>query len=187
MNKAPKKYSQISGAVTVSQLLAPLTKNAPMMGPIKLPRPPTAAPTCDPALPPSNPGSCGYSGTTPGGSSSANQWSEIAKQLAILASTATSSRNAGLGEVCERSLGVPGGDTKYLCAEGSVADRRWKAYQAIVSIYNQAGADYALKDGISSPGDLLTGGMLQSDVVGVIAGVPCVSISAASRASTFAR
>ena len=27
----------------MNQLLAPLTKNAPMMGPIKVPRPPTAA------------------------------------------------------------------------------------------------------------------------------------------------
>ena len=45
MNKAPKKYNQNSGAETVNQLLAPFTKNAPTTGPIKLPRPPTAAQT----------------------------------------------------------------------------------------------------------------------------------------------
>ena len=45
MNSAPRKYSQNSGAVTVSQLLAPLTMKAPTMGPISVARPPTAAHT----------------------------------------------------------------------------------------------------------------------------------------------
>ena len=43
MNSAPRKYSQNSGANTVSQLLAPLTMKAPMIGPISVARPPTAA------------------------------------------------------------------------------------------------------------------------------------------------
>ena len=42
MNSAPRKYSQNSGAATVSQLLAPLTRKAPTMGPISVARPPTA-------------------------------------------------------------------------------------------------------------------------------------------------
>ena len=45
MNKAPNTYNQNSGATTVSQLFAPLTMKAPMMGPNKLPLPPTAAHT----------------------------------------------------------------------------------------------------------------------------------------------
>jgi hypothetical protein len=43
MNSAPRKYSQNSARTTVSQLLAPLTMNAPMMGPTSVARPPTAA------------------------------------------------------------------------------------------------------------------------------------------------
>src|SRR5690606_3455237 len=43
MNSAPRKYSQNSGKATVNQLLAPLTKKAPMIGPISVARPPTAA------------------------------------------------------------------------------------------------------------------------------------------------
>src|SRR6185369_10815786 len=43
MNSAPRKYSQISGAATVSQLLAPLTRKAPTIGPASVARPPTAA------------------------------------------------------------------------------------------------------------------------------------------------
>ena len=43
MNSAPRKYNQNSGNATVNQLLAPFTKKAPMMGPIKVARPPTAA------------------------------------------------------------------------------------------------------------------------------------------------
>src|SRR3989344_5976182 len=38
----PRKYSQNSGKATVNQLLAPLTKKAPMIGPISVARPPTA-------------------------------------------------------------------------------------------------------------------------------------------------
>ena len=45
MNSAPRKYSQNSGAATVSQLLAPLTMKAPTIGPISVARPPTAAHT----------------------------------------------------------------------------------------------------------------------------------------------
>ena len=45
MNNAPRKYSQNSGAATVSQLLAPLTRKAPTIGPIRVARPPTAAQT----------------------------------------------------------------------------------------------------------------------------------------------
>ena len=43
MNSAPRKNSQNSGKATVNQLLAPLTKKAPMIGPISVARPPTAA------------------------------------------------------------------------------------------------------------------------------------------------
>ena len=43
MNSAPRKYSQISGKACVNQLFAPLTKKAPTIGPISVPRPPTAA------------------------------------------------------------------------------------------------------------------------------------------------
>ena len=45
MNRAPREYSQYSGKLAVNQLLAPLTMKAPMMGPIKVARPPTAAQT----------------------------------------------------------------------------------------------------------------------------------------------
>src|SRR3990167_6591509 len=45
MNSAPRKERQNSGKVTVSQLLAPLTMKAPMMGPTSVARPPTAAQT----------------------------------------------------------------------------------------------------------------------------------------------
>jgi hypothetical protein len=43
MNSAPRKYSQYSGKACVNQLLAPLTNTAPMIGPISVARPPTAA------------------------------------------------------------------------------------------------------------------------------------------------
>ena len=43
MNSAPRKYSQNSGKATVNQLFAPLTKKAPTIGPMSVPRPPTAA------------------------------------------------------------------------------------------------------------------------------------------------
>ena len=43
MNSAPRKYSQNSGKTCVNQLLAPLTKKAPTIGPTSVPRPPTAA------------------------------------------------------------------------------------------------------------------------------------------------
>ena len=43
IKRAPKKYNQYSGADTVNQLLTPLTMKAPMMGPISVARPPTAA------------------------------------------------------------------------------------------------------------------------------------------------
>ena len=45
MNRPPRKNSQYSGAATVSQLLAPLTRKAPTIGPISVARPPTAAHT----------------------------------------------------------------------------------------------------------------------------------------------
>src|SRR5207253_3175255 len=41
MKSAPRKYSQNSGAVTVSQLFMPLTRKAPTMGPMSVARPPT--------------------------------------------------------------------------------------------------------------------------------------------------
>ena len=43
MNRRPRKKSQYSGTACVNQLFAPLTTNAPTMGPISVPRPPTAA------------------------------------------------------------------------------------------------------------------------------------------------
>ena len=43
MNSRPRKNSQYSGNAAVNQLLAPLTMNAPRIGPISVPRPPTAA------------------------------------------------------------------------------------------------------------------------------------------------
>jgi hypothetical protein len=42
MNSRPRKNSQYSGKLTVNQLLARLTTKAPMIGPISVPRPPTA-------------------------------------------------------------------------------------------------------------------------------------------------
>ena len=42
MNRRPRKNSQNSGNACVNQLLAPLTTNAPAIGPISVPRPPTA-------------------------------------------------------------------------------------------------------------------------------------------------
>ena len=42
-NTKPSTNSQSCGNATVNQLLAPLTANAPKIGPIKLPRPPIAA------------------------------------------------------------------------------------------------------------------------------------------------
>jgi hypothetical protein len=38
----PRKNSQYSGKVTVKKLFAPLTRKAPMIGPMRVPRPPTA-------------------------------------------------------------------------------------------------------------------------------------------------
>ena len=42
MNSRPRKNSQYSGKLTVNQLLARLTTKAPIIGPISVPRPPTA-------------------------------------------------------------------------------------------------------------------------------------------------
>ena len=41
-NSRPRKNSQYSGTACVNQLFAPLTRNAPITGPISVPRPPTA-------------------------------------------------------------------------------------------------------------------------------------------------
>src|SRR5262249_23520627 len=42
MNRAPSANSQTSGSAPVSQVSAPLTRKAPITGPTRVPRPPTA-------------------------------------------------------------------------------------------------------------------------------------------------